>query len=242
MGKATDGSPDFAPYFVSRECAGPTRTTIMESIYQLRYQVYCVECRFLEADAFPDGRESDQYDAESAHFCAENLNGEIVGYVRLVPSDSSSRRFPWEQYCSRVFAGVELPPPEESGEISRLMVRGDYRRRKGDMLAGVSSRDSDAPLNGERRSDSPQILLSLYRQMYQHSLKAGIRYWYAAMERPLARSLSRMNFAFRQIGEEADYFGPVAPYVADLRELEARVGQSNPALLAWMQKPDVTHS
>jgi len=26
--------------------------------------------------------------------------------------------------------------------------------------------------------------------------------------------------------------------VADLRELEARVGASNPALLAWLQKPE----
>lgn len=84
------------------------------------------------------------------------------------------------------------------------------------------------------RNNTPQILLSLYRQMYAFSLNNGIRYWYAAMERSLARVLTRMNFGFRQVGPPTDYYGPVAPYLADLRELEARVGKSNPALLAWM--------
>jgi N-acyl amino acid synthase of PEP-CTERM/exosortase system len=71
--------------------------------------------------------------------------------------------------------------------------------------------------------------------MYAHSLRNGIRYWYAAMERSLARALVRMNFGFRQIGPATNYYGPVAPYVADLREFERRLGECNPALLAWMQ-------
>lgn len=73
--------------------------------------------------------------------------------------------------------------------------------------------------------------------MYQHSVRAGIRYWYAAMERPLARVLERMGFPFEQVGPETDYFGPVTPYMADLRRLEVLVGGRNPALLAWMQQP-----
>jgi hypothetical protein len=31
----------------------------------------------------------------------------------------------------------------------------------------------------------------------------------------------------------------VAPYVADLRELERRVGESNPALMAWLRSRDI---
>jgi N-acyl amino acid synthase of PEP-CTERM/exosortase system len=89
--------------------------------------------------------------------------------------------------------------------------------------------------------ESPQVLLSLYRQMYQHSNGCGIRYWYAAMERPLMRSLARMNFNFRQVGPEIEYFGTVAPFMLDLRQMELDVGRSNPALLAWLQRPDVTN-
>lgn len=90
------------------------------------------------------------------------------------------------------------------------------------------------------RKKSPQILLSLYRQMYAFSLNNGIRYWYAAMERPLARALTRMNFGFRQIGPPTDYYGPVALYLADLRELETLLGERDPALLAWMRRPEAT--
>ena len=242
MSKAGLDTSDFAPYFVGQHVIEPRKSSKMESVYQLRFQVYCIECKFLDADAFPEGRESDQFDADSSHFLAENLRNEVVGYVRLVPPDAESGQFPWESRCDRLLPGSKLPPADESAEISRLMVRGDYRRRRGDMLAGLAPGYGDAPIPGERRSESPQILLTLYRQMYAHSVKTGIRYWYAAMERSLARSLMRMNFAFRQIGEEADYFGPVAPYMADLRELETQIGESNPALLAWLQKPDVIHS
>lgn len=80
-------------------------------------------------------------------------------------------------------------------------------------------------------------MLAMYRQMYVYSVNNNIRYWYAAMERSLARVLSRMNFGFQQIGPFTDYYGPVALYVADLRVLEYQVSQRDPALLAWMRAP-----
>ena len=93
----------------------------------------------------------------------------------------------------------------------------------------------------ERVRRRPQILLSLYRQMYQHSLQSGIRYWYAAMERGLAGALEQMGFPFRRIGPVSDYFGPVSPYLADLRELEHSLQASMPELLGWFQqKPDTS--
>jgi N-acyl amino acid synthase of PEP-CTERM/exosortase system len=117
-----------------------------------------------------------------------------------------------------------------------LMVRQDYRRRRGDILAGVTIDEGAAVPAHDRRDNSPQILLSLYRQMYLYSRANNICHWYAAMERSLARALARMNFAFRQIGPQTDYYGPVAPYLADLHELEDCVGKHNPSLLAWMKR------
>ena len=209
----------------------------MESAFKLRFQVYCLECQFLNADLCPYGRESDPHDAESAHFFSLNLAQELVGYVRLVPPDAAGR-FLWQLHSDELLGGTVLPPPGQSAEISRLMVRRDYRRRRGDVLAGVTVTADGGPLTRERRTESPQILLSMYRQMYQHSLTNGIRYWYAAMERPLARSLHRMDFVFRQVGPETDYYGPVAPYVMDLRGMEADVGKSSPSLLAWLRRRD----
>ena len=159
----------------------------------------------------------------------------MAGYVRLVSADALGR-FPFQNHCATLFDDAALPAPGEAGEISRLMVHPQYRRRRGDTLAGVTVLQEASP-QVERRNDSPQIMLCMFRQMYQHSLAAGTRYWYAAMERPLARALVRLGFAFEPIGPETDYYGPVAPYLADLRQLELKVGEAKPDLLNWMRAP-----
>lgn len=204
---------------------------------ELRYQVYCVERSFLEADDYPDGVETDEYDEAAAHFHAFDEARELVGYVRLISPDAD-RRFPLQQHCGSFADGVQLPPAHQAAEISRLMIRGDFRRQRGSSrLLGVTAEENNAILSGSRRFETPNILLGLYKQMYIHSLASGIRYWYAAMERPLARSLARAGFNFEPIGPETDYYGPVSPYLADLRKLEESVAARQPDLLAWMTSP-----
>jgi N-acyl amino acid synthase of PEP-CTERM/exosortase system len=204
---------------------------------ELRYQVYCLECNFLSPDDYPEGLETDEHDKDAAHFYAFDAHEELAGYVRLIRPDAQ-QLFPIQKHCQVSAGGEALPIPAQAAEISRLMVRNDYRRRRGDRLSGVTAEQNKAAFAGERRHEAPQILLSLYRQMYAYSRESGIRYWYAAMERPLARSLQRLNFGFRSLGPETDYYGPVAPYLADLRELEAQVGERRPELLKWMQHPE----
>jgi len=203
---------------------------------ELRYQVYCIESNFLCADDYPDNVEFDEHDGSAAHFYAFDAHEELVGYVRLIRPDVD-QRFPIETRCPLSIEAAARPVPQQTAEISRLMVRRDYRRRRGDRLSGVTAEQNSAAFAGDRRHEAPQILLSLYRQMYAYSRRCSIRYWYAAMERPLARSLLRLNFAFNPIGPETDYYGPITPYLADLRDLEARVGVRRPELLDWLQKP-----
>ena len=210
-----------------------------KSIEELRYQVYCEECGFLAPDDYPEKRETDEHDANSAHFAALNEAEQLVGYVRLVFPDAL-QSFPFQTHCVSILDNVILPPPAQSGEISRLMVHQNYRRRLGELPpAGfpLAETPAEAPRANDQRNPSPQIMLTLYREMYVYSVNNNIRYWYAAMERSLARILARMNFGFQQIGPFTDYYGPVAPYVADLRVLEYQVGQRDPALLAWMRAP-----
>ena len=207
-----------------------------QSALQLRYQVYCIECNFLSPEDYPEGVETDEHDKDAAHFYAFDEDEELVGYVRLVSPDAD-QQFPIQRHCHA--SGVPaLPCPSQAAEISRLMVRADYRRRRGDRLSGVTAEQNTAAFAGERRHEAPQILMSLYRQMYAYSRESGIRYWYAAMEKPLARSLLRLKFGFEAIGPETDYYGPVAPYLADLRKLEADVGAHRPELLEWLQTPE----
>lgn len=230
----------YAPYFRSCQAHPDRDAALMDQVFGLRFQVYCVECGFLPAADHPGGRERDAHDAHSAHFCAFNLAGELVGYVRLVRA-GAAQTFPFQSNCTLEPRGGGAtgvaPDMAASAEISRLMVRHDYRRRRSDILAGVEVQAEGATPGFEKRRDTPQILLSLYRQMYIYSLQHGIRYWYAAMEPALARVLMRMDFAFVQVGPQADYYGPVAPYLADVRELESRLGSRNPALMAWLCAP-----
>ncbi|MCP5286943.1 MAG: PEP-CTERM/exosortase system-associated acyltransferase [Burkholderiaceae bacterium] len=208
---------------------------VLHSALELRFQVYCIECNFLSPQDYPSGMESDEHDASATHFYAFDADEDLVGYVRLIRPDAQGR-FPLHRHCD-VSHVERLPASSSAVEISRLMVRADYRRRRGDRLSGVTAEQSRAAFAGERRSEAPQILLSLYRQMFAYCSEKGIRHWYAAMERPLARSLLRYKFGFRPIGPEADYYGPVAPYLADLRELELQVSAHHPALMQWMRRP-----
>jgi N-acyl amino acid synthase of PEP-CTERM/exosortase system len=214
-----------------------------QSAFEFRFQVYCPECRFLEArddpdSRDPDSRETDACDEDAAHFYSGNPRRELVGYVRLVRPDPNER-FPWEEHCADPVNGVPIPARVQSAEISRLMLRTDHQRRRTDAVA-LSTFESDGAVGpGERRSGSPRVLLDLYRQMYRYSLESDIRCGYAAMEGRLAKLLQRLNFGFLQIGMETDHFGPLAPYLTDLREVESRLDATNPALLAWMQKPAV---
>ncbi len=203
-----------------------------ERALEMRFEVYCLECNFLLPEDYPDGLETDEHDESAAHFYAFDHEEQLVGYVRLVRPGPEAR-FPFQRHCD-LSAGIELPSPNEAAEISRLMVRKDYRRRQGDGLAGVTAQQNSAAFTGDRRHQAPGVLLNLYRQMYQYCLEHGLRFWYAAMEKPLARSLAQIGFGFVPIGPATDYYGPVAPYLADLRTLEQQVRQRDAALMDWL--------
>ncbi len=225
------------PYFTFQRTDFGIDTAALKQVFELRYEVYCLECGFLPPEQFQSGLESDEYDTGAAHFVARNLENDVVGTLRVV-QPTASQNFPFEHHCKALFQDVVLPRREECGEISRLVVRKNYRRRTGDALVGVIDRAEARRLarrseSEDRRSSGPQILLGLYREIYHYSLQVGIRYWYAAMERSLARALARFEFVFSPIGIETDYYGPVTPYLADLRELENRLRKHNPELLAW---------
>lgn len=225
----------WAPHFAFSEVTPDMADPLMAAVFALRYRVYCLDRGFLPAQDYPDGLESDRFDRHSTHFCAFDRSDRVVGAVRLVRA-SGAAMFPFQEHCKVLHPGVTLPPATACAEVSRLVIDRNFLRRAGDGPEGIP-RDPPAQSAGaerpERRTQRPEIVLGLYRAMYRYSRRAGIRYWYAAMERSLARALMRYQFEFRRIGPETDYFGPVAPYVASLDELERLLGQENPDLLRW---------
>ncbi|WP_229506219.1 PEP-CTERM/exosortase system-associated acyltransferase [Massilia sp. BJB1822] len=226
------------PYFDFHEADhNGSNRELMNDIYRLRYEVYCNECQFLDAQQYSDGMEQDEYDPCSGHFAAFNHDGEIVGTVRLVQPEEHML-YPFESHCT-VFDDFRFPERAKAGEISRLVVKKTYRRRRGDTLEGVSkdfvqgSPSSPSSRYREQRGNSPLLLLGMYKEMYKYSRRNGIRFWYAAMERSLARSLDKMGFKFVPIGPATDYYGPVTPHIVDLEELNVRLQRENKFLAAW---------
>jgi N-acyl amino acid synthase of PEP-CTERM/exosortase system len=229
------------PYFdFSKVLRGNMESFILKEIYRLRYEVYCLECAYLEAKDFDEGLETDDYDDCSIHFAAYTLDRDIVGTVRLV-MPKEGQGYPFENHCT-VFEDFTMPERGTAGEISRLVVRKTFRRRRGDSMEGISKdfveKGTTASIqppaaSREKRGNSPLLLLGMYREMYRHSRANGIRYWYAAMERSLARSLEKMGFKFLPIGPQVDYYGPVTPHMVDLNDLNERLRQDNKFLAAW---------
>ncbi len=254
MGNMTDNASKeeslTSPYFTFGAFAAGLEPADAAGVFALRYQVYCLERFFLPAENYPDGLETDQYDDYSTHIAAYNLTDLLVGSLRLV-TPPAGIRFPFQEHCTQLFTGVETPPHDECAEISRLVISKLYRRRANDTVFGVASQlvaESPSPLDvydrrkekredSERRKLQPVILLGLLRQMYQHSKRQGIRYWYMALEKPLARLLQRLfYFALEPIGEQADYYGPVTPCILSIAYFEEALNHGDPVLFAWFQE------
>lgn len=211
----------------------------LDAIFELRYQVYCVERGFLDPAAYPDRRERDPYDAISLHYGLYSLDEQLAGTMRLVRG--RLEQLPIASHCE---LGPEprarLTCHERLGEISRLAVSRNFRRRTGDGFYSMQVAPprptlprGDIAAPGERRGSAP-FVLHLYREAYQAARRSGIAHLLAAVERPLARLLNVVGFTFEQIGPEVDYYGPVAPFMLDLDRFDRLVVRRRPGLLRFL--------
>jgi len=208
--------------------------------YALRYEVYCHERHFLAPEDYPSKLEMDSYDNSAIHVGGINKEGVLVGTLRLVLP--SARGFPLFEHCELFPEYQYLADPDKlaqltAAEISRLAISRSYRRRRNDGLYDLASKEDR--MTSARTGDEaahhrhkPEIILGLYKTLYQASKRQGITHWFAAMEKPLLRLLRRYNFDFKPIGPELDYYGPVTPYFAEIAEVEAGVHRRCPDMLA----------
>ena len=209
--------------------------------YALRYDVYCNERHFLTPEGHPSKLEIDAFDDHAIHVGAINLEGVLVGTLRLVLP--SARGFPLFEHCElfNTYTDFANSPPPSSAEISRLAVSKSYRRRANDGLYDLASQEDAVPSTDNEdepmhRRHRPEIILGLYKAMYQVSKRRGITHWFAAMEKTLLRLLYRYRFAFNRIGPPVDYYGPVTPYLAEIAHIEAGIRQRCPEMFAEFVK------
>jgi N-acyl amino acid synthase of PEP-CTERM/exosortase system len=193
--------------------------SLREEAYRLRFSVYCVDLRWEKPDHYPDGMERDAFDAASIHcLLLHRPSGLYAGTVRLVttPADASVQAMPLLGHCGEgFFAGPYHPAlqaPGTVGEISRLALRREFRRRLGEAETPEGHGAQLFEWQPSEQRCFPHIAVGLYLAASAVALANGLAGVYAMMEPRLARHLRQGGIHFAQIGEAVEFRGTRAPY------------------------------
>lgn len=192
--------------------------TLLADSYRLRFRVYCRERGFLDAAHYPDGLETDIFDRHAVHLGVVDDWGTLVATARLVRRSDDG--LPMFGHCSilrRVPVLAEQRAPLV--EVSRLAVsRADLGQ-----VQGEDGRRRSITARTPRQAARAEMITVLYRELYQASKRHGFSHWLVATEPSLQRLVVKFRFPFVQVGPLTDYFGPVAPYLMDVREFEQEI-------------------
>jgi len=205
---------------------------LKNEVYKLRYQVYCIENEFLNAEDYPDKMESDEFDQRSVlYLIRHRKSGDYAATVRLILPDphNPEKPFPLELYCEIDNVAVMQPINRRHlGEVSRLCVSKTFRKRKNEAIA-LASKDSD-PKNcsalDEKRT-FPLLSIALIACTVKASYENDIEYSYGTMEPPWFRLVSAMGINFIKIGPLVDYHGNRWPAVIKVADMVDSVAEKN---------------
>ena len=196
-----------------------TTDELRDRVFRLRFDVYCRELGWEDPADFADERERDEFDDSSTHcLLVHKPSGVDAGAVRLVKPDSDSPEpcLPLlAHYDAALFNSDSNPlrmPRGDFGEISRLALREQFRRRSGEQ----DSPDGHGPecfqWTQDDRRRFPHIALGLYLAAATVGLAEGMNGVYAMMEPRLARHLHFGGIFFEQVGKPVEFRGVRAPF------------------------------
>jgi N-acyl amino acid synthase of PEP-CTERM/exosortase system len=197
---------------------------LLEQSYRLRYQVYCLERKFLSAVDYPSELEVDVFDRDSVHVGVLDVNGDVVGTARIVTAGRAG--LPLLRHCT-LFAHEHVL--DEVGnkvvEVSRVCISRHYARRRDDTILGGPV--PSAPLArvpilsaAARRQRRAEPFVTLLKAIIYGAKREGATHLIYATDAALHRWLVHYGFPYRLVGPEVDYYGPVAPYIMSLDDLD----------------------
>jgi N-acyl amino acid synthase of PEP-CTERM/exosortase system len=187
---------------------------LKQKAFKIRYQVYCEEFQYQAQGNCPDCLEKDADDDHSLHFLLQHkATNSSIGCVRLVlPNQPSlSNVLPFEKALPQEVEMTWQPQLRGNyGEISRLSVVSQFRRRKGensnpvgDLLSLKNLKNSYSDLEQRR---FPVIALSLYLTPIAIALELGIDL-VVVMKPRLARNLRNIGIISHCLSNLFDYHG-----------------------------------
>jgi N-acyl amino acid synthase of PEP-CTERM/exosortase system len=114
-----------------------------------------------------------------------------------------------------------------------LAISKDYRKRATDSVyfngKTLEEAEIDSIFGGNRKMGN-DIVLGLYKCIYQESLERGNQYILAVMARGLYLLLKRVGILFEPIGPAQYYHGLRAPYLGKIDTMLQELTTRNPAL------------
>jgi len=214
-----------------------TSTEAINEVFEVRYQVYCIDRPFEDPNCFVDNREHDSYDPRSAHaLIRHRATGHSVATVRLVMAGEhpEERDFPMEAPCThrmsrRAKEAIARARRDEIAEISRMAVSREFRKRLNEdkSVTGVSEQASYADSDNGKRA-VPYISLGLFAAILEMSVKHGITHWMAVMEPAQLRLLKRFGVEFDHVGPLLEYHGLRRPAFTEAASLIDRIYKRRP--------------
>ncbi|MCB1679203.1 MAG: PEP-CTERM/exosortase system-associated acyltransferase [Halioglobus sp.] len=222
--KTTSLAEDFQLYF---DVDLATTREMQLQTYRTRYRVYCEEFNYEAADAFPDGLETDEFEAQSLHcLVTHKSSGRAAGCMRLVCVEEQ-QILPMEKFCAsvldRAFIDSLGVPRETFGEFSRLAVDGAFRRRSGENVSRFGALTALDCSKRELRTFS-LIAVATFLAGFAAADLVGRHNLFAMMEPFLPRMLKRAGIHAQSAGTPIDYHGLRAPYFTTSEQALADIG------------------
>jgi len=188
---------------------------LLDQVYTLRYQVYADEQGFENPDEFPDGREMDEYDAQSEHILLRHRRTKIcIGTARLIlpkPNDPL-HSFPVQKVSSHpMLHDAEIA--RHASEFSRLAISKEYLKQSCDASGPMSLLHFDPTCKDKRftmwltKRIVRFLSVGLMAGILELAAERGYPIMFAAMEPFLIRNLRKIGFEFPFMDAAVEYRG-----------------------------------
>jgi N-acyl amino acid synthase of PEP-CTERM/exosortase system len=193
-----------------------------DDVYFIRHDVYARELGFEPVRA--DQRETDRFDRHSMHCLVRTADlSRPAGSARVVMPDPQNPHapLPFEVACrdslDRSIIDPAQLPRDRIGEVSRLAVMGEFRRRKGEDRAAVTL--SPADIAGPPVARFPNIPVSLYFGAVAMAKRREVEYLFTLTEPRLARHFAKAGIAIHAIGAPIEHRGMRVPSMMRVSEI-----------------------
>jgi N-acyl amino acid synthase of PEP-CTERM/exosortase system len=179
----------------------------------------------------PDRCECDAFDVRAEHVLVRSLKHDrfvaCARVVRVDPADPESR-LPLEGSCATAIDRSIVDPERldrtRIGEISRLAIIPEFRRRHGEQHTAVAI--SDADFGSVDLPRFPYIQVALYYGTIALAKRLGVETIFILTEPRLAGHFAKLGARPRPIGAPIEHRGQRVPSVMTVMETEKNLPRS----------------